>query len=377
MRNPHLRPLIISAIISVSIVFASLLMKLPSVFASTEEPEDDIVEISDYHHVTIFDGDEKLSVKSDAGTVAEILSRAKITLESSDKVEPALDTAINVDNFFINIYRSHSALVLDGDKKYYVSTPSYEPTTVARNAGLEIYDGDEVKKVVGFDFLEFGVNAIYSVERGDGARITVTEDIPYEESTYKDFDLDYGKSEVTQLGELGQKKTTYSVKYIDGEESSRELISEEVLHEPVTRITRVGARITSSTSAGENESITWQFLKENGFSDAQTAGIMGNLMQEHHFDTSDSYGGLGIAQWTGGRRNNLLARDNPYSIHTQLTYLMDELRGAYPHVLSAIQSSSSIEDATIIFQNQFERCGICREDQRINYAYDIYNRYAK
>ena len=93
--------------------------------------------------------------------------------------------------------------------------------------------------------------------------------------------------------------------------------------------------------------------------------------------TSDTPGGLGIAQWTGGRRNNLLSLPNPYDIHTQLQYLMTELNGGYARAKSAIMSSTSIEAATRAFQNQFERCGICREETRIGYAYDIFDRYAK
>jgi len=52
---------------------------------------------------------------------------------------------------------------------------------------------------------------------------------------------------------------------------------------------------------------------------------MGNLMQEHHFNTD----GDGLAQWTGGRKANLLSRPEPYNIYTQLDFLMWELNGGY------------------------------------------------
>jgi hypothetical protein len=94
---------------------------------------------------------------------------------------------------------------------------------------------------------------------------------------------------------------------------------------------------------------------------------MGNLMQEHGFQTS----GDGLAQWTGGRKAALMAMPNPYNIYTQLDYLMIELNGGYYRVRDAIKASTTLESATIIFQNQFERCGVCREESRINFARNI------
>lgn len=124
----------------------------------------------------------------------------------------------------------------------------------------------------------------------------------------------------------------------------------------------------------DNETIIWEYLMQQGFTKNQTAGIMGNLQQEHGFQTSDVAGGLGIAQWIGNRRANLMARGDYLSINTQLQFLMDELNST--GIASQIKSVDSIDHATIVFQNQFERCGVCREDQRLNYAYAIASKHA-
>ena len=128
---------------------------------------------------------------------------------------------------------------------------------------------------------------------------------------------------------------------------------------------------TASATSGDNKTITWNFLISQGFSRNQTAGIMGNLQQEHGFRTD----GDGLAQWTAGRKANMLSRPDPYSIHSQLAYLMEELNGGYIGAKNSILASSSVEGATVAFQNQFERCGDCRESQRINYAYQILAQY--
>lgn len=121
----------------------------------------------------------------------------------------------------------------------------------------------------------------------------------------------------------------------------------------------------------ENESIVWSFLIQQGFNRNQTAGIMGNLQQEHNFQTS----GDGLAQWIGGRKARLMAMPDPYNIHTQLNFLMVELNGGYIGVKNNLMATNDVVTATRIFQNQFERCGVCAEGQRINYAFAILGRY--
>jgi len=119
-----------------------------------------------------------------------------------------------------------------------------------------------------------------------------------------------------------------------------------------------------------NEAITWNRLIAEGFSREQTAGIMGNLKQEHNFNTD----GDGLAQWTQDRYNKLMAKANNQDIHVQLDYLMEELNGNYAHVKETILASG-LEGSMLTFQNKFEKCGDCREATRFNYAYEILGKY--
>ena len=368
--------LVILATATSLLVFATLIeLNQRNTFADSENPDTYLV--SEDHFVTIFDAGNKLTVKTDAKTVADVLNRAGITLNTTDHIEPELGTAIDMDNFHINIYRSYPVVLIDGAKQIYTMTASYDPRTIMEGAGIVVYDGDEIIPYTNNKFLEVGIATAYKIIRNGGRTITIETEIPFKEQNVKDYNLAPGTSEVRQLGELGAKKLTYNVLYVDGEEISRELISEEIIKNPIDRIVATGAPKLQSTSSSENEEITWNYLLSHGFSTVQAAGIMGNLQQEHGFRTSDTAGGLGIAQWTGGRRARLLAKADPYNIYTQLDYLMEELNGGYSKVKAALLSSATIEDATRIFQNQFERCGICRESNRIGYAYSFYERYAK
>lgn len=126
----------------------------------------------------------------------------------------------------------------------------------------------------------------------------------------------------------------------------------------------------------DNETIIWNRLIAEGYTREQTAGIMGNLQQEHNFKTDDVPGGLGIAQWMGGRRSALMARGDYLNINVQLDHLIHELNTTESAAKAAIVVSG-LEGATEAFQNKFERChpAYCHLNQRINYAYGILNRH--
>lgn len=125
----------------------------------------------------------------------------------------------------------------------------------------------------------------------------------------------------------------------------------------------------------DNEHITWNFFIADGYTKEQTAGIMGNLKQEHNFLTSNTLEGLGIAQWMGNRRINLESRTNYLDITVQLKFLLDELNTGYHVTNVLLKESTNVSDATMIFEHGYEGCGNCREMQRILYARSILDTY--
>ena len=220
-------------------VFAGFLIKFgaPRTFADIEG---DFAQ-NEAKFVTIYDNGKKLIVKTDARTVGDALLRAGISVETGDKVEPDFESEINMNDYFINIYRARPVIFKDGVKETYLMTASYDYKTIAKEAGVTVYDGDEILPITNMNFLEVGVANMYEITRNGGRVVTVEEEIPFAEQTEKDYNLAPGVKEVKQLGEVGVKRVAYNVLYIDGAEVSRELISEEVVREPVERIVAVGA----------------------------------------------------------------------------------------------------------------------------------------
>ena len=131
-----------------------------------------------------------------------------------------------------------------------------------------------------------------------------------------------------------------------------------------------------NTNPADNEIIIWNRLIAEGYTREQTAGILGNIKQEHNFKTDDVPGGLGIAQWMGGRRAALMARGNYLDINVQMDHLIHELNTTESAAKAAIVASG-LEGATVAFQNKFERCNpvYCMQNQRIQYAYEILGRH--
>ena len=236
------------------------------------------------HFVTVYDGETKRTVKTDATTVADVLERLGLMLDSTDTVTPSLDTAIDADHYFINIYRSHPILVYDGASSKLAQVTSLEPYAAVRAAGFTVYDDDTVALIPVQNFLETGIYSAYQITRGTGDTLTIEEDLDFETETIRDYNIPSGSEEVRQLGELGKIKKTYKVRRIAGEEVARELVSEEVLREPVNRVVAVGTAIKNASpltaSMGRNrytaKDLNGNYVeRQETYYDLNMSGVMG------------------------------------------------------------------------------------------------------
>lgn len=165
-----------------------------------------------------------------------------------------------------------------------------------------------------------------------------------------------------------------------------------------------------------NEEKIWNYFKDKGLSDAGIAGLMGNLFAESglkpenlqntyekKFGMSDkeytnavdngSYtnfikdsAGYGLAQWTyWSRKQGLIeyAHEKNKSIgdlEMQLQFLYKELGQGYKKVLSTLQSTSSIREASDSVLLNFERPAdqsVSVQVRRADFSKSYYNKYAK
>ena len=305
----------------IAIVVCSMLsLQHNRTFAESEMENEGVFETNGAKFVTFYDNGKKLTVKTDARTVGEALERAGMEIAEGDKVEPGLDSVINADNYYINIYRARPVVVRDGVVEKYFMTASFESKTIMKEAGLTVYDGDEIEVVPNRDFLQTGVATVYELTRNGGRTVTEEVEIPFAEETVKDTALDLGKSEVKQLGEVGTKRITYNVQYIDNVEVSREVVSEEVIREPVARVTAVGAK----PAMRPNSETCAQWAREAGVSEADLAAAIDLIYHESGCRvnaTNAGSGAYGIPQALPGSKMASAGADWETNPVTQIKWM--------------------------------------------------------
>lgn len=148
---------------------------------------------------------------------------------------------------------------------------------------------------------------------------------------------------------------------------------------------------TTESDLSSNTHTAFNYFVARGLTKRQSAGIVGNLMQESSVNPrAIEFGGgpgRGIAQWSVGGRWDTSHDDNVtwyasrhkesrWALRTQLQFTWYELHSVGGYGLSAIRSSTTIKGATLAFERDFEKCGQCDESRRIAYAHDVYNAYA-
>src|SRR5699024_1133496 len=159
------------------------------------------------------------------------------------------------------------------------------------------------------------------------------------------------------------------------------------------------------------EEKSWNYLRGAGYSEQQTAGALGSLEHESHFNPFIAEGvsgtptvstGWGMAQWTGSRhvaiRDAVIAElgdrfyvaapsmeqlpdsmtqdDVDSMVLFQLRYIIDELEGTEKAAGDHLASRTTVAEATRSFTLRYERPGVVAMDERIAYAEDIYEQYA-
>lgn len=98
------------------------------------------------------------------------------------------------------------------------------------------------------------------------------------------------------------------------------------------------------TTGNDNVQTICLSLKQNNFSDAAIAGILGNMERESNYDpnATNNLGCVGLVQWCSGRANNL---KNTYggnwnNINNQLEFMLSELNGNESSVLTYLNDPS-------------------------------------
>lgn len=147
----------------------------------------------------------------------------------------------------------------------------------------------------------------------------------------------------------------------------------------------LAAPATSAHAYGnQNNQIAHRYFIKKGLTPAQSAGIVGNLMQESGSPISPRAvqrrgPGRGIAQWSVGGRWNGRGHDtmshyarshrtSMYSLNAQLGFVWYELSNYPAYGLRQLRATHTVSGATTVFMRRYEMCGMCAQHQRVAYA---------
>ena len=128
------------------------------------------------------------------------------------------------------------------------------------------------------------------------------------------------------------------------------------------------------------------FVNKQSFTPELAAAFIGNFQQESGEALGptvvNSIGATGITQWLGGRKNNLLAKNNPLTLETQLLFVIEELNGsekaAYDRIKAVTGTGETyIATVTHIIRKYYERPGEAEanDPRRIEYALKAYKQF--
>ena len=73
--------------------------------------------------------------------------------------------------------------------------------------------------------------------------------IPFKKKTVTDSSLAKGETAVTTKGVNGTRRLTYEVTYVDGVQTAKELVRQDVAKQPRTQVTTVGTKVEESESS--------------------------------------------------------------------------------------------------------------------------------
>lgn len=192
-----------------------------------------------------------------ADTVGEAFAELKMNI-SGCKLNYDVDAA--VENGMVITVEAPLTVTVNADgNTYELNTADGTVADVISLAGITLGDADYCEPSVD-TAVENGMEI--TVFRTEIKTETVSETIKYSTETKNDGSMTVGETKVETAGQNGEKKVTYQVTYVNGEETSRLELTSVTVKEPVTEVKYVGTAATDFEPNGVQS--------KNGYSVGQT-----------------------------------------------------------------------------------------------------------
>ena len=230
----------ISALVMVSV------MVMTSVFAiySAGAKEITVTEINE------FDGTNKsTTVKTRSNSVKEVLEQTGHSVGELDKLNVPIDSEVN-DNDDIIIKRGKQITIKSDSGEYVANITKADTTDALVEAGYIPGEFDEVT-TNGNSLAESDTIEVVSVST---TQEKTESEIDYTTEYIEDSDLLKGETRVVSEGQTGVKSTTNKVTYKNGNEISREAISEDIITPAKNRVIAKGTKEATPSAVSSSSS---------------------------------------------------------------------------------------------------------------------------
>lgn len=176
--------------------------------------------------------------------LAEILAQLGV----SDDAKLSVDRSMNIGReglTFTAVTPRHVKVIADGRT---VEVSSTDPTVggLLKGLGIEV-GGDDVTSAPLESLPVEGMTL--TVQRGHVDEKTVDEPIDYDTVRQEDPSIPSGTTKVKTAGVEGARTVTYRIKTLDGKEAQRDVLSQTVHKQPVSKVVLVGTGQAASGGA--------------------------------------------------------------------------------------------------------------------------------
>ena len=222
--------------------------------------------------VKISDNGLLFQLSTDSQTVAEILAEKNIEFSEKDYIFPALDAKI-CPGQKITIRRAVPVTIEVDEQKIKLDTLGTTVRDAIIEADVTLSHADKISPSLN-SLLEHNLDIV--VTRINFEEITIKEDIPFKTIEKEDSTVPWKQKQIKQKGKNGKKELTYKITYTNGKETSRKLISQRVVKQPVAEIKVIGTKIVvGKTSRG---TATW-YSNGNGLTCASLKFPLGTYLR--------------------------------------------------------------------------------------------------
>jgi uncharacterized protein YabE (DUF348 family) len=135
---------------------------------TTFHPDTSYIAIVSHDH-------QKQTVPTNERTVGALLKKLNIRVTSRDRVEPSLSTAIDQENFRINVYRVVPVTITDGATTSTTYTAAATPRSVVAQTGQSLFAEDKVSAEPAQNFV---------AQQSIGERIIIQRSVPVTLNVY-------------------------------------------------------------------------------------------------------------------------------------------------------------------------------------------------